>query len=172
MDLNRILLSIVLGFICSTSGCKTCPQIYNNFKVNALTSHKVVITGYLIPKGIFRGAIQPLESHHSFEIWNIEKGKECWYNIPAPPEFCYNQKESTADWNISLLENHRDDAIYEIKRKDGKVAFQVQLPMPKREYTFYVLKYEKEHELIVFSTLSEFVDDVGVFGYVIFRENK
>jgi hypothetical protein len=44
--------------------------------------------------------------------------------------------------------------------------------MPKREYTFYVLKYEKEHELIVFSTLSEFVDDVGVFGYVIFRENK
>ncbi|MHC4758943.1 MAG: hypothetical protein ACYTE8_09820 [Planctomycetota bacterium] len=143
------------------------PVISNKVSAETLTPHNVVIRAYEIPKGIFRGAIQPLNRNGYFAIWNIENKQEVYYDIPSPRGFLGTEKIVTDEWSIHLLEQKEDMEVYQAARKNEAVSLKFQVPFRKRAYTFYVLRNDKDQEMIVFADLSEFWIDRGVFGYIV-----
>lgn len=51
-------------------------------------------------------------------------------------------------------------------KKGTKKSVEVDLPLKKRKYSFFVLANSLGKELLIFADISENVTDQGLFGYV------
>jgi hypothetical protein len=135
-------------------------------QAQALSNHSVLAASYEIPEGVFRGVLWPSSEKQGFTIWIIQAGKETYFEIRAPSGFARYEKETTADWNINIVETTDSTKKYGVRRKDGSKSIQLELPLKKRDYSFSVLNNSSGDEILIFMDISETTVDQGLFGFV------
>jgi hypothetical protein len=138
----------------------------NLVSATALSNHYVEVVSYEIPKGLFRGALWPQKDRKFFVIWNIDDGRETFFELKPPPEFVNYEKEVTADWEFKIIEKSRSSLKYSLRKKDGSKQLHLLLPIKKRDYSFYALDNSSGDEILIFMDISEKIIDSGLFGYV------
>jgi len=172
-----MIIFLVAGIVCSY-GCsiKEEPVLSQMVQVEVLTNHVVDVKSYELPKGYFRGVFwSSLNKKKDFEIWIVSRNKsrvkELFYDIPAPFGFIDKATNVTDDWIIeeSVLSNNR--MTYLLKRKNKSKAIRLYMPLKEQHYSFSISENNYGDEIVLFMSLSEYIEDNGIFGYVLIHKS-
>jgi len=170
-----MIIFLVAGIVCSY-GCsiKEEPVLSQMVQAEALTNHVVEVKSYELPKGNFRGVFWPLNERRTFEIWIISGRRDVYYYIQAPHEFIDKTTDVTDKWIIEESVLPENKMTYLLKKNESK-SIRLYMPLKKHHYSFSILENNYGDEIVLFMSLSDYVEDRennGIFGYVLMHKNE
>jgi len=170
-----LIIFLIVGGMCLYGCLRKEPVLSEVVQVEALTNHVVDIKSYKLPKGYFRGVFWPSASPQ-FEMWIVSGNKfigykELSYYIQAPYDFIDETTVVTDDWIIEESILPKNKMSYLVKKMDGNKAIRLSMPFKKQHFSFAISENEHGDEIVLFMSITEYVVDNGIFGYVVIKSN-
>ena len=156
------------GLLSIGCGRQEAPVTTDSATVQAESQHRFGVTSFIIPRGIFRGALWPSSSRGSFRLWVTIRGETRTLEIATPESFGPYEADVTKAWRVQPIPaSYEGQLRFSMARHDGSVKFRLSLPQKQRPYSFWFLKNEEGNEICVFMDIAEQIVDEGLFGYVV-----